>query len=66
MNSFKASRKKFHKKRFFSSGNLAIENLIGILKIQEILQNPEKSEKSTGIKKFPPLDFLIRHFFQFY
>jgi hypothetical protein len=39
--------KKNHKKRFFSIGNLAIKNLIGIRKIQEILQNPEKS---TGIK----------------
>jgi hypothetical protein len=50
LNILKPYRKKFHKKRFFSSGNLAIENLIGIQKIQEILQNPEKSEKSTGIK----------------
>jgi hypothetical protein len=30
------SRKKFNEKRFFSSGNLAIEILIGFLKIQEL------------------------------
>jgi hypothetical protein len=42
--------KNFIKKRFFSSGNLAIENLIGILKILGILKNPKNSKKSTGIK----------------
>jgi hypothetical protein len=43
----KASRKKFHKKLFFSSGNIAIENLIRILKIQEILQKHSSSDKKT-------------------
>jgi hypothetical protein len=37
--------KKIDKKRFFSSGNLAIENLIGILK------NPRNPSKSKKIRK---------------
>jgi hypothetical protein len=45
LENFKASHKKFHKKRFFSSGNLAIENLIGIPK------NPRNPAKSWKIQK---------------
>jgi hypothetical protein len=48
--------KNFDNKHFFNSGNLAIENLIGILKIQEIprlgnsLTGPKNNQKQVLVK----------------